>query len=70
MHPHHIQITLPYSVIIIYFTGINMNKFFESSLEKYTDESILLIYNQKWEWWIEMEVKVYTNFQYLTYVWC
>jgi hypothetical protein len=47
MHPHHIQITLPYSVIIIYFTGINMNKFFESSLEKYTDESILLIYNQK-----------------------
>lgn len=70
MHPHHIQITLPYSVIIIYFTGINMNKLFESSLEKYTDESILLIYNQKWEWWIEMEVKVYTNFQYLTYVWC
>lgn len=70
MHPHHIQITLPYSVIIIYFTGINMNKLFESSLEKYTDESILLIYNQKWEWWIEMEVKVYTNLQYLTYVWC
>jgi hypothetical protein len=47
-----------------------MNKLFESSLEKYTDESILLIYNQKWEWWIEMEVKVYTNLQYLTYVWC